>query len=129
MNVALGRSPVSWGVISGMGCAAIGHFLFREISPTWPKKGICCALCRSHPKRGTLKLSDPVKVPMSQLASDVFSEAVDAWLQHCEIHDLAPRQPSLAESSMDERGIITLRNSEGFLAQYSSSMKRILTNL
>jgi hypothetical protein len=66
---------------------------------------------------------------MSHLEPNVFDEAVNAWIEHCKLGDTAPQQPSLTDSSVDETGIVTLRNNEGFLARYSSKMKRILTNL
>jgi hypothetical protein len=66
---------------------------------------------------------------MSHLKPDVFNEAVDAWFEHCKIQEVEPQQPSLSESSMDDTGMVTLRNRNGFLARYSSHMKRILTNL
>jgi|GEM_PF-3039898 len=66
---------------------------------------------------------------MSHLEPDLFNEAVDAWLEHCAIRQVTPQQPTLAESSLNETDIVTLRNHDGFLAQYSSHMKRILTNL
>jgi pectate lyase len=66
---------------------------------------------------------------MSHLQPEVFKEAVNAWIEHCELSDSKPQQPSWADSSIDETGMVTLRNNEGFLARYSSTMKRILTNL
>ncbi|MDB9528775.1 hypothetical protein PN498_22475 [Oscillatoria sp. CS-180] len=66
---------------------------------------------------------------MSNLETNVFNEAVDAWFQHCEISNIVPQQPSLEDSSVDDLGMVTLRNSEGFLARYSSKRKRIVTNL
>jgi hypothetical protein len=66
---------------------------------------------------------------MPKLEAEVFNEAVDAWLHHCELRLIEPKQPDFAESSIDDVGIVTLRNQEGFLARYSTQRKRIMTNL
>jgi hypothetical protein len=66
---------------------------------------------------------------MPKLEADVFHEAVEAWLHHCELRMIAPQQPSLAESEIDDVGIVILRNEHGFLARYSTQRKRITTNL
>ena len=66
---------------------------------------------------------------MSEIDPNVFQEAVTAWLEHCEVQDIVPQQPSLQASEKTDTGFINLRSDDGFLARYSPQRKRILTNL